>query len=210
MFTGIVEESGIITGVRPEKNGKRISCMAEKVLEDTKVGDSIAIDGVCQTVEVIEENIFSFFVSQVSESITTLGSIKKGVRVNLERALRLSDRLGGHIMQGHVDCTGVVTSVSSIENAFEIYIQVSHGDYKYVVEKGSIGVNGVSLTVVKREDSYFTVYLIPESMRLTNLINLKMGDEVNLEFDVLAKYVNQLINKDEKKDILNLLRESGY
>ncbi len=210
MFTGIIEETGTIHSVTRKQNGLSIVCGARKILEDVKVGDSIAIDGVCQTVETFTENSFTVFVSRISGSITTLGKITAGAVVNLERALTLSGRLGGHIVQGHVDSMGTVRFSNRIENGFELAVSVDHPGYSCVAEKGSIAVNGVSLTVVKREENFFTLYLIPESMRNTNLINLKRGDTVNLEFDILAKYVEQLLGKEKKPDILEIMKKSGF
>lgn len=180
------------------------------VLEGTKVGDSVSINGVCQTVEKVGDGSFVFFVSRVTETVTTLATVSAGCRVNLERALRLSDRLGGHIVQGHVDCTGRITSVNPLENGFEIMISVLGEGTRYIAEKGSVAVNGVSLTVVSKRENSFSLYLIPESMKKTNLTALRPGDTVNIEFDILAKYVEQLFRNGESRSIIDIMTDSGF
>ncbi|MFW6365798.1 MAG: riboflavin synthase [Spirochaetota bacterium] len=210
MFTGIIEEIGVIQSVSRERNGLRMRCSAHMVLEGTKVGDSVSINGVCQTVEKVGDGSFVFFVSRVTETVTTLATVSAGCRVNLERALRLSDRLGGHIVQGHVDCTGRITSVNPLENGFEIMISVLGEGTRYIAEKGSVAVNGVSLTVVSKRENSFSLYLIPESMKKTNLTALRPGDTVNIEFDILAKYVEQLFRNGESRSIIDIMTDSGF
>ncbi|MEO5724559.1 MAG: riboflavin synthase [Ilumatobacteraceae bacterium] len=184
MFTGIVEELGHVEGF--DKGRLRIA--ATTVLEDVHLGDSIAVNGCCLTVVEWGDDWYETDVSDETLDRTSLAKASKGDSVNLERAVRVSDRLGGHIVQGHVDGVGVV-----VEPTPDLRVRVPDALGKYLVEKGSVTVDGVSLTVAKRLDDGFTVAVIPHTSAVTTLGEKRPGDTVNLEVDVLAKYVEQLI-----------------
>ena len=217
MFTGLIEETGTVLGIKSSGEGKILEIAADKVLKETKRGDSISINGACQTVVDLTAKSFSVFVSRITLDITTLGNFTPGKSVNLERALTLSSRLGGHIVQGHVDLRGKVKSIKSDIKGVEIDITVTDDYMKYIVQKGSITVDGISLTVVSTSGNEFKLYLIPETIENTIIKTWKPGAEVNIETDILARYVEQILkygksNPDEKNDInlMNKLLENGY
>lgn len=193
MFTGLVEEGGTLLAREPGESGARLVIGASQVLEDLRLGDSIAVSGACLTaVEVAADR---FAVDAVAETLrrTVLGSLEVGDRVNLERALRAGGRLDGHIVQGHIDGTGRVRSVAPEGESAVIEVEAPPELLRYIVEKGSVAVDGVSLTVAGRLPDAFTVALIPHTMRATTLGPQALGRTVNLEVDVLAKYVEALV-----------------
>ena len=197
MFTGIVEEIGYIKSF----DGRKLVVECSKVLENTQLGDSIAIDGCCQTVVSIGENVFSADVS--SETLRITKGFKVGTRVNLERALTPTTRMGGHIVQGHVD--GVAKYLGDMK--FEIPQELD----RYIVYKGSITVNGVSLTVSKNEGYTFSVAIIPHTLENTNLKDLKFGDSVNIETDILGRYVEKFLSSKNNSNITeDFLKENGF
>ncbi|MBR5554990.1 riboflavin synthase [bacterium] len=197
MFTGIVEEIGYIKSF----DGRKLVVECSKVLENTQLGDSIAIDGCCQTVVSIGENVFSVDVS--SETLRITKGFKVGTRVNLERALTPTTRMGGHIVQGHVD--GVAKYLGDMK--FEIPQELD----RYIVYKGSITVNGVSLTVSKNEGYTFNVAIIPHTLENTNLKDLKFGDSVNIETDILGRYVEKFLSSKNNSNITeDFLKENGF
>ncbi|HOP63958.1 MAG TPA: riboflavin synthase [Spirochaetota bacterium] len=220
MFTGLIEETGSVVSIKESGEGKILEVKGDMVLRETKRGDSISINGACQTVVSMTENTFSVFVSRVTLAVTTFGDFKPGRIVNLERALTLSTRLGGHIVQGHVDFTGKVKKISRDSQGVEIDISVSEANMKYIVEKGSIAVDGISLTVVEIEKEGFRLYLIPETLEVTNIGSWKNGDIVNIETDILARYVERILQfgRIEQGDepgandesLLKKLAENGY
>jgi riboflavin synthase len=190
VFTGIVEERGEVIAVTDLPDAARITVAGPLVTSDVKRGDSIAVNGVCLTVVDIENGAFTADVMR--ETLDRSSKIAKGDRVNLERAARVDARLGGHIVQGHVDGTGVIRSREPSEHWDVVRIALPTNLTRYLVEKGSITVDGVSLTVVEVTDTEFTVSLIPETLRATTLGTRQPGDRVNLEVDVVAKYVERL------------------
>ena len=198
MFTGIVEETGIVKSF----DGKKLVIECSKVLENTQIGDSIAIDGCCQTVVSMTSNTFTADVSSETVSITTFKTFKTGKSVNLERALTPSTRIGGHFVQGHVDGTAKYLGNMTFElpNKLE----------KYVVYKGSITVNGVSLTVSKLENMKFSVAVIPHTLQNTNLKELKTGDLVNIETDILGRYVEKFLYSQNNNITEEFLKENGF
>ena len=196
MFTGIVEETGILKSLKDSV----ITVQCKKVLEGTHPGDSIAINGCCQTVTSITPESFSADVSSETFKITNFNSLKPGDIVNLERALTPSTRMGGHIVQGHIDMTAKYLG----DMKFEI------PDSKYIVYKGSITVNGVSLTVSKLEKNTFTVAIIPHTLENTNLKYLKKGDLVNIETDILGRYVEKFLSTEHNNIDENFLVENGF
>ncbi len=212
MFTGIVEEIGIVKSLEFKANGAKIVIGCQKVVEDVKIGDSIAIDGVCQTVIAFNSSEFSAEISDETLKVTTLGNLKSGNTVNLERALTLSSRLGGHIVSGHVDCMGKFINIEKLSDFYNLQFEISEEQEKYVVYKGSITINGVSLTVANIEDNIVSVAIIPHTYNNTSLKDLKLGQDVNIETDILGKYVEKFLSaKDNKKGIsMNFLQENGF
>ncbi|MEV4997673.1 riboflavin synthase [Streptomyces niveus] len=193
MFTGIVEELGEVTAVENLGDSSRFRLRGPAVTEDAKHGDSIAVNGVCLTVVDLAEGEFTADVMAETLNRSSLGALVPGSRVNLERPMAVGDRLGGHIVQGHVDGTGMVVEREASENWEIVKISLPADLTRYVVEKGSITVDGVSLTVVDAGPDYFTISLIPTTLALTTLGIKQPGDPVNLEVDVIAKYVERLM-----------------
>lgn len=212
MFTGIVEEIGIVKSLEFKANGAKIVIGCQKVVEDVKIGDSIAIDGVCQTVIAFNSSEFSAEISDETLKVTTLGDLKSGNTVNLERALTLSSRLGGHIVSGHVDCMGKFINIEQLSDFYNLQFEIPEEQEKYVVYKGSITINGVSLTVASIVDNIVSVAIIPHTYNNTSLKDLKLGQDVNIETDILGKYVEKFLSaKDNKKGIsMNFLQENGF
>ena len=193
MFTGIVEERGTVASVEPLTNAERIAISGSVVLADVRPGDSIAVNGVCLTVVDIGPDSFTADVMQETLKRSSLGSAGVGSEVNLERAARLDSRLGGHLVQGHVDGTGEVLVIEPDPHWTLMRISLPAGLGRYVVEKGSITVDGVSLTVVGVDDDGFSVSLIPTTLAETTLGSRRVGVTVNLEVDAIAKYVERLM-----------------
>ena len=191
MFTGIVEEVGVVTGLRDH----RLTVQARKVLGDMKLGNSIAVNGACLTVVTKNEDSFSVDLSPETLRRTSFTGLAEGNVVNLERPLLVTDRLGGHIVQGHIDGTGRITSCTPEEDCVILRVRSPKKLMPFIVEKGFIAVDGISLTVVKRGALSFTLSVIPYTLRHTNLQGKTPGDLVNLEADILAKYVESLISR---------------
>lgn len=192
MFTGLIEEGGRITEIRAAEQGARLAVSAVLVLDGLAIGDSVAVNGTCLT--AVEITAGGFAVDAVAETLrrTALGGLAAGDRVNLERPMRMGDRLDGHLVQGHVDGIGTVRSATPEGGSTVLEISAPPELLRYVVEKGSIAVDGVSLTVAGRLDDAFTVALIPHTMSVTTLGPQALGRAVNLEVDVVAKYVEAL------------------
>jgi riboflavin synthase len=199
MFTGIIEEIGEIKNISSGVESKKLEIKAKKILVGLQIGESININGACQTVIQVKPD--SFVVESVKETLkrSSLGLLKKGDRVNLERALKLSDRLGGHLLTGHVDCTSEIRSVSSDGDSSVFEFSLPPDYSALVVEKGSIAVNGISLTVAELKKNSFTVSIIPFTLKMTTLDEKKTGDLVNLEFDLFGKYVKRIMEGKENK-----------
>lgn len=193
MFTGIIEETGKIKSL----NTNSITILANKVLEDIKIGDSIAVNGICLTVTDFDKESFSADISDETFKVTNFYSLKVNSCVNLERAMSLQDRLGGHIVSGHIDCTATVLYNKTLSDFHELTIKLNEGFSKYIVKKGSICINGVSLTVNSIENNIVSVMLIPQTLSNTNLLSLNVNDIVNIETDILAKYTEKLLKTDE-------------
>tara|TARA_B100000678_G_scaffold262860_1_gene245314 strand:- start:122 stop:697 length:576 start_codon:yes stop_codon:yes gene_type:complete len=191
VFTGIVEEVGVVAKI--SDNGMTV--LATKVTEDLKLGDSIAVNGTCLTAVSFGRTEFSVDLSPETVRRTSLGRLSVGGPVNLERALLASDRMGGHIVQGHVDGTGRIMSTKRDGDSTIFRIRVPKRLNRYIVEKGFVAVDGISLTVVKIGASSFTLAVIPYTLKNTNLAALSVGDRVNLEADILAKYVESLLDR---------------
>lgn len=200
MFTGLIEEIGEINSITSIGGGYRISIKAYHITNDLAIDDSVSINGACQTVVNLKDNLFE--VEAVEETLrkTTLGSFRNGKKVNLERALTLSKRLGGHIVLGHIDCVGTVQSIQPERTGILIKVKYPLEFSRYIINAGSICVDGVSLTTARVNNDWFIVSIIPHTWNKTTLNLLKTGDKVNLEFDVLGKYIEKLnINKQDLK-----------
>ncbi len=194
MFTGIIEETGTLGGVRKGQHSAVLRINARKVLEGLKTGDSIAVNGVCLTVVSFDASGFSADVMHETLDRSSLGSLGPGSRVNLERAMPADGRFGGHIVAGHVDGTGKVRDVRRDDNAVWYTIQAEPAVLRYIVEKGSIAIDGISLTVARVDRDAFAVSVIPHTAAVTTLSERKKGDTVNLENDIIGKYVERLLN----------------
>lgn len=212
MFTGIVEEVGRIKAIRRGNGGAVLEIEAVKVLEGTRVGDSIATNGVCLTVTGMGAGSFDADVMPETLRRSNLGDLRPGDRVNLERALRLDSRLGGHLVAGHVDGTGVVSDRRQEDNAVWFTVAATPEILRYVIEKGSIAVDGVSLTVAYVDETVFKVSVIPHTQEETTLLGKRVGAVVNLENDLIAKYVEKFTGGGERKRGLSLefLQANGF
>lgn len=193
MFTGIIEELGSVHSIEERGDNARIVISAHVVTEGTNYGDSISVNGVCLTALDIHPDSFAADVSRETLLRSTLGSLKPGTPVNLERAVTPATRLGGHIVQGHVDARGEFTGVEDHGESWTIRIAYPNEIARYLVFKGSVAVEGISLTIAGLTDEYFEVAIIPKTWEVTNLSHLKPGDGVNLEVDVIGKYVERLL-----------------
>ncbi|XVQ88798.1 riboflavin synthase [Microbispora siamensis] len=198
MFTGIVEELGEVVALEPRGDSARLTVRGAVVTADARHGDSIAVNGVCLTVAGAEGDSFTADVMKETLDRSSLGALRPGSRVNLERAVRADQRLGGHIVQGHVDGTGEVLSREPGEHWEVVRLSLPANLARYVVEKGSIAVDGVSLTVAEVTDDSFSVSLIPTTLELTTLGRKQPGEPVNLEVDMIAKYVEKLTAANAK------------
>jgi len=213
MFTGIIEEVGVVEEIDNRGSYARINISCKKILEDTKIGDSISVNGVCLTVTNIFKNGFYADVMPETYRRTSLSLLKKGDKVNLERAMKLDGRFGGHIVLGHVDGIGKIIRKEREHNAVVYTIRPPHELLKYIIFKGSVAVDGISLTVSELGENYFKVSIIPHTAENTTLIVKDAGDNVNIECDVIGKYVERLLNlnNNQKKDIsMDFLEEHGF
>lgn len=202
MFTGLVEEIGKIKKITKTKQAVYFTIEATKVIQDAKVGDSISTNGVCLTVTAFHSNSFEVYAMPETIRITNLGQLKQGDSVNLERALQLSSRLGGHIVSGHCDGTGKIVRMNKEEQAITLHIKADESLLQYITFKGSIAIDGVSLTIMDKQDDFFGIAIIPHTQQETTLTRKKVGDTVNLECDIFAKYIYQfLTNKHTDESI---------
>ena len=216
MFTGIIEEVGVIKNIKMGAQSAVITIQAKTVMEDIHLGDSIAMNGVCLTVTSFDKNSYSVDVMHETLRRTNLGDLKSGSRVNLERAMAADGRFGGHIVAGHVDGPGVITSMKQDDNAVWITIETEPSVLKYIVEKGSITIDGISLTVAEVDSRSFAVSVIPHTGMHTTLLEKKPGDTVNLETDMVGKYVEKLLGYKEQEEkpksniTMEFLMENGF
>ncbi|KMK76140.1 riboflavin synthase [Alkalihalobacillus pseudalcaliphilus] len=216
MFTGIVEEMGEVQSIRQGQEQFVLVVKANHILEDCHVGDSIAVNGVCLTVTQLKPPYFTADVMPETLKSSNLQQVRSGQRVNLERAMAVNGRFGGHIVSGHVDGTGRIQLIKKEKNAVYIHVDVSKSLTKYMILKGSITVDGISLTIFDVSDDSFTISIIPHTFSQTVLKNKKVGDWVNIECDVLAKYTEKLLSqsqtyKEEKTNITNeFLEKNGF
>lgn len=198
MFTGIIEEVGTVKGIQKGGKSSKLTILAHKVLQETMLGDSIATNGVCLTVTKLGKGWFEADVMAETLRRSNLNQLILGSSVNLERAVRLDSRLGGHLVSGHIDGLGQIVSKRKEDNATWITVNTPAHLLKYIVEKGSIAIDGISLTVATVEETCFSVSIIPHTGQETTLLNKKVDDSVNLEVDIIGKYVEKLLNVQSK------------
>lgn len=206
MFTGIIEEIGKISSITKST----ITIKSKTVLEDAKLGDSIAVNGVCLTIVNLKKDEFTANVSEETFKITNFSELKSGDFVNLERALSLSSRLGGHIVTGHIDTVGEIASIIDKNEFYDLSVKFDKNFENYVVKKGSITINGISLTIADINNNTVSVAIIPHTFNNTILKTLKSKDSVNIEFDILAKYVEKNLSTKNNSITMNFLEENGF
>ena len=215
MFTGIGEELGSIRSVRRGQHSSVLSIAAKDILSDLKVGDSVAVNGVCLTATTVDSGGFTADVMHETLNRSSLGSLTVGSHVNLERAMAANGRFGGHIVSGHIDGTGTITALRKDDNAVWYTISASQELLCYIVEKGSIAIDGISLTVAEVGESWFSISAIPHTVAVTTLGEKRPGDTVNLENDVIGKYVEKLLRPQPQETAkgsltLKFLAQHGF
>jgi riboflavin synthase len=220
MFTGIIEGLGTIGAIRPAGHGKRLTIEADYALDQTKIGDSIAVNGACLTVVKISGSTFEVDLSPETLSTSTFDKAKQGDRLNLERAMRLSDRIDGHLVLGHVDGIGIIEQQHKLGNAIGVSIAVPAAVSRYMIHKGSVAVDGISLTINALTPKSFTVSIIPHTGRLTTIGMKQKGQPVNIETDMIGKYVERFVQGELMTDSektttspgidMELLAKSGF
>ncbi len=206
MFTGIIEEIGTVNSIKKGVKSCTLFINANIIFDDLKIGDSVAVNGMCTTVVTINNGVFSVDIMAESLRKTSLGSLQKGDKVNLERAMSASSRFGGHIVSGHVDGVGHIRSFVKEDNA--IWVTIGAGDdiLRYVVKKGSITIDGISLTVAMLYKDAFAVSIIPHTAKETTLLTKHVGDKVNLECDIIGKYVEKFVSPKSETNLEELLK----
>jgi len=215
MFTGIIEEVGTVLSIKKGNVSSSITFGGSKIFDDIHLGDSIAINGVCLTADTLTGNSFTADIMAETLRRSSLGDLKVGSKVNMERAMLCNGRFGGHIVSGHVDATGTITSLNREENAVWVTITVDTKTLKYIVEKGSVALDGISLTVATVSDTSFKVSIIPHTAQETTLLSKSVGDKINIECDVVGKYIEKFLNfKDDNKSNdsldMNFLAQHGF
>lgn len=217
MFTGIIEEVGTLEGFSIGNGFGLMEIKCNEILEDSKIGDSIATNGVCLTIKEKSSNSFTAEVMGETLSKSNLGSLKVGDKLNLERALKLSDRLGGHIVSGHIDGVGKIVSIKEENDGIWFTIAAPKEVLKYIIYKGSIGIDGISLTVAFIDGEVFKVSVIPHTLDNTILLNKKVNSKVNLECDLVGKYIEKLFGRKDEKEVvekndisMEFLRNNGF
>lgn len=210
MFTGIIEEVGRVRSLRRGAKSFTLEVEASKVMEGTQIGDSIATNGVCLTVTSLTGRGFTADVMPETVSRTALGELVAGSPVNLERALQLQTRLGGHIVSGHIDGTGRIANRRQDDTALWLTVECDSKMLRYVIEKGSVTLQGVSLTVARVDERSFAVSLIPHTQAATTLHEAKVGDLVNIENDIIAKYVEKLLGHTSDESIFDKMARCGF
>ncbi|MCD7799602.1 MAG: riboflavin synthase [Ruminococcus sp.] len=215
MFTGIIEEVGTVLSIKKGNVSSKITFGGRKIFNDIHLGDSIAINGVCLTADILTDNSFTADIMAETLRRSSLGDLKVGSKVNMERAMLCNGRFGGHIVSGHVDATGKIINFKREENAVWITISTDGKALKYIVEKGSVALDGISLTVASVSDTSFKVSIIPHTASETTLLTKFIGDNINIECDVIGKYVEKFLNTKENTSNnstldLNFLANNGY
>lgn len=208
MFTGIVEEVGKVTGIKEERGTRRLTLSASRMIKELKKGDSIAVSGVCLTAVNLTPNSVAFDLAEETWTRTSFSRMHEGALVNLELPMRADGRFGGHIVQGHVDGTGEFVALDRIPGADDYWLRIRIPEdlERYVIFKGSLSIEGISLTVAKIEGTEVTVAIIPHTREMTNLRSLKPGDPVNLEVDMIAKYVEKMMKGESPSSPLTVER----
>ena len=213
MFTGIVEEIGEVAYINRLNVGAKLKIFCSDILQDIKVGDSISVNGCCQTVTEFDSKSFTSDVSEETYKVTNFSDMEAGNKVNLERALLPTTRMGGHIVQGHIDCVAVFYGLEKLSDFFNLKFQISEQYIKYIVKKGSISVNGISLTISDINNNIFTVATIPHTYYKTTLSTLNIGNKVNIETDIIGRYIEKFLlsdNNGKSKISESFLRENGF
>jgi len=214
MFTGIIEEVGRVTSIKNENDNRRLTVSSTQLVKELKTGDSMAVSGVCLTAVEIKPHSVGFDLAEETWNRTSFSRIKPGALVNLELPMRADGRFGGHIVQGHVDGTGKFVALDVVPGTdnFWLRIEIPTDLARYVIFKGSLSIEGISLTVAKIEGTQVTVAIIPHTTEMTNLKSLKPGDPVNLEVDMIAKYVEKMMKGDSENSSLTLekLVQAGF
>ncbi len=211
MFTGIIEETGRVSNLRTSQGARELLILAEEVSKSLKIGESVSVGGVCLTVTEIKKNIFKVFLSKETLSRTNLGKIKIGTRVNLERAMAFGERLGGHLITGHIDAVGTICRIKRFSESLEMEIEAPKNDSHLLVPKGSIAVDGVSLTIASLKDNLIKIVIIPHTAKMTTLGIKREADTVNLEYDIIGKYIWRFYEKEKGSTIItkDFLKEAG-
>ena len=209
MFTGIIEGLGTVSAIASSGPGKRLAVDSDFQLDQTGIGDSISVSGACLTVVKLDANRFEVDVSPETFAKTTFGNVKMGDRVNLERALRLSDRIDGHLVSGHTDGLGTLQHREQVGNAIQVTIGASAAITRYIIAKGSIAVDGISLTVNSSGDNEFAVSIIPHTAKITTIGIKRIGDPVNIETDMIGKYVERFLMRPASGKSQEMMEKSG-
>lgn len=218
MFTGLIEGKGRIKDSRIINGDMDLLIMPLFDMRDSRIGDSVAVNGVCLTITEMNEGLIRMYASSETITRTTIGSLKRGAEVNLERAMKLSDRLGGHIVSGHVDGTGIILEKKQVKKSWIIGVKIDEGLSRYTIAKGSVAIDGISLTINVCQTGYFEVNIIPETGGMTTLLTKKPGDAVNIETDMIARYVEKLLikekaagnSKDPSSISMEMLEQFGF
>ena len=213
MFTGIVEEVGTILSMQKGTSSIKLNISANKILEDLKIGDSVSVNGICLTVTTLNDKAFTADAMHETLNKTSLSTIKKGSKINLERAMPISGRIGGHIVLGHVDGTGIITKIEKDNIAIWYTIKAEPSIMKYIVDKGSVAIDGISLTIAKVSIDNFSISAIPHTLKNTTLLSKSVNDIVNIENDCIGKYIEKLlfIDKENSSKITReFLLKNGY
>lgn len=217
MFTGIIEELGTVISLKRGSKSAVLTIQGKKIFEDLSLGDSVAVNGVCLTAKSISGNVFQADVMNETFHRSSLGKLKKGAQVNLERAMKANGRFGGHMVAGHVDATGEIVDIRQDDNAVWFTMKAPKSVMKYCIEKGSIALDGISLTIAEITQNTFSISMIPHTIGNTNFGFKKTGDIVNLENDMVGKYIDKLLYFEEKqqevrnsKITMEILRNAGF
>lgn len=210
MFTGIIEEKGKIENITTGAKSCRLTISGNVIFDDLKLGDSVAVNGVCLTVTKVMPDTFEADVMAETMRRTAMATLKKGSAVNLERAMQLNGRFGGHIVSGHIDGVGTVINKITEDNAVLVTISADSNIMKYIIFKGSVTLDGISLTVADAKYDRFTVSIIPHTAKETTLLDKNTGDKINIECDIVGKYIEKFLSKSEKGITMDFLKENGF
>ena len=210
MFSGIVEEKALVSDVIRSASGVKLYIKTKKVSQDAKIGDSVSVDGACLSIASLKNDVLQFDIMEETLRATTFSDIKKGEAVNIERSLKIGDRISGHFVTGHIDCVGVISSIKKEPNDYKIEIKIPYDKAGHLTLKGSVSVDGVSLTVMESGKDHFKISLVPLTLEKTSLGSKRRGDKVNIEFDILAKYALAASRQDAGKIDSEFLKKHGF